>query len=281
MLTGVCATSTWFEEAILGSGWAQLRREATRDAVQRAWDRVDRRTADFASGVNPDAVRECERALADHRPHAVVIADLGHIAALHLFEARIGPLLVDFARGGGGVAFPSSDGHVVVPLLRRLFGVSWSTGVCYESDWAPPYSAHGMHAVHAATFAWGTPAECLTFGAFHATAWALLGVPPEERLFVSSPESGIAADEGRDTCAAVHAVGSGSIAFFGDINCEAPMIELLAAYCKSQAWRQGLTPPPRPRAARWWARCSADHVVATLTATAVLAIVISYSTTGG
>ena len=220
LIDGLWGSSDWYSDALTGRCWTKLRRDSTRRAVLAAWAGVHLETCSFQHGKSEDAILACERAVCHGGFHALVVADLCQADVVSCFETRMGHVLRNFANNGGAIAFPSSDGPAVTSFLWRVFGTQWKTDMCYDSEWEP-HKLDGKFTLLASTFTHGTPVDCLTFSPFHATAWALQGVPNRETLFHSPCRSASLGD--RDVCVAVHEVGSGSITFFGDINCESPM----------------------------------------------------------
>ena len=205
---------------------------------------VDMELSDVAADV-------CRLELASGAYHAVVVVDLAQDH--EFFEAELGGALQDFVRAGGAVAFPTSEGGVIVPTMARLFETAWARSGYYRTTWGP---AEENREHVRSTFG-----ERLSVGSFSAKASSLRKVPPHERCFGvmdqsrtqslvpsmagrdvskgNEPDSitadGNAMELDYDVCVATHRFGAGAIAFFGDVNCEGRTGELVSAFIGSSA----------------------------------------------
>ncbi|KAL1523060.1 hypothetical protein AB1Y20_018020 [Prymnesium parvum] len=189
--------------------------------IRRAWEGAQITRVRWVDAPRQEAA--CRAEIDSGKYDAVVVVDL---ACEHAkFEAAFGASLAAFVRAGGRVAFPSSEGMMLQPTLRRLFGTAWEPSGYYRSSWCV---AEENRAHVAATFGEGNLA------AFSAKATSVRNVPPHERCFgVSRPAEG-AADY--DVCVATHqCAGGGWVGFFGDVNCEARTALLVAAFLLSSA----------------------------------------------
>ena len=178
---GLYGGSEFFIDAIRGRplppeitvGVPKQDRELAQAQAQHAWldASVDRRN--FMHGEDADAVASCQRAIASGDYHAVVLVDLSDHNLLPTFEIALGPLLRAFAEAAGTVAFTSTEGLLLPPTLRRLFGTPWLPGAYYRTAWTAD-SGVSQHLVGGAlelSAPLRTKACCLT------------AVPPHERLF--------------------------------------------------------------------------------------------------
>lgn len=196
----------------------------------------------FAHGERVNARDACQRAIASKRFHAIVIADLttNHAA----FEEHLGPGLLDFVELGGVVVFQSSEGTELPPTLQRLFGTEWEASGYYRTNWEPVVETLKVRVT-------------LCARAFSAKACSLRNVPYGERRFGTSPTSrtqsaapglahrpvgqrqepvsvmsGAETDD-FDVCIAVHSVGRGFVAYFGDVNGEPETATLINSCCQA------------------------------------------------
>ena len=230
-----------------------------------AWKRarITRRTLVLAPADAADAAAErCADALASGAFHALVVVDLSAEAAISVFEERLGALVQAFVRGGGRVAFPTTDGAALAPVLRRLFDTCWTCSESRDGAWGPSCNSK-----------FGERFGQSLSGTFVSTAWYLRGVPADERFFLMKTREFVAQAEAAgatggasemslsmagaefDVSVAVHPCGEGSVAFFGDACCAWQTCELVAAYASTpppqqqqQQQRQlrALPPPPPP-----------------------------------
>lgn len=68
----------------------------------------------------------CEQIAAANRSgcySAIVISDLSAEAQFPKFTTLIGPALLEYVGKGGRVAFPTSEGIMLLDVLKELFGV--------------------------------------------------------------------------------------------------------------------------------------------------------------
>ena len=252
---GLYGGSEFFIDAIRGRplppeitvGVPKQDRELAQAQAQHAWldASVDRRN--FMHGEDADAVASCQRAIASGDYHAVVLVDLSDHNLLPTFEIALGPLLRAFAEAAGTVAFTSTEGLLLPPTLRRLFGTPWLPGAYYRTAWTAD-SGVSQHLVGGAlelSAPLRTKACCLT------------AVPPHERLFsaarahrptagtnlravpvdttdtAESAETTDDGDEARDVVVAVCECGRGRVGYFGDAHCTPATVGILAAFCRA------------------------------------------------
>ena len=196
------------------------------------------------------AMEACCVEIASGLYHAVVVVDLAQDH--RLFESELGTALQTFVGAGGALAFPTSEGLNLVSTMARLFETAWVGSSYYRTQWS---AAEENRENIQSTFG-----DRLSSSAFSAKACSLRKVPPHERCFgvneksrtqslvpfmtgqvVSKPAE---PDADYDVCVATHRFGEGTVAFFGDVNCEGRTAELVAAFIGStskefpvNAWR--------------------------------------------
>ena len=104
-----------------------------------AWRDMPLDWVDFEYGESSAAIQACKAALCSGRYQSVVCVDLslfeGPDSAGPLFERHLGPLMRAFVEKGGAVAFPTSEGGMIQPTLRRLFGTTWERSGYYRTTW--------------------------------------------------------------------------------------------------------------------------------------------------
>ena len=256
VIYGLALTDTpWFKEHLLGEKAALhsavAQREEDREAAAAAWRGIHVDQVSFDWAEDPQCVRICQEAIVGGNYHAIVVCDLCCQDLMeepqHLFERLIGSHLQSFARSGGRVAFPTSDGLMLFnqKVLHRLFDVSWRPCAYTAENWGPLPPDPGEGVVPTFVAPRSTPVA-------YTKATSLADVPPEERVcgVVAGGEHGVEIGEDGDWeiqeigddgdyetqkgfSAAAHAYGEGSIAYFGDTNCSRHNPPLVAAYCRA------------------------------------------------
>ena len=229
--------------------------------VPPAWKdaRITRASCWEYGELRDDRIDACRAKIESGRHRAIVVVDLSDQHAL--FERKLGDALKVFVSKGGVCAFPTSEGLLIAPTLKRLFGTSW-TGSSYYRTTFGPLDENREHV--AATFGLGNVAP------FSAKACSLRNVPRAEACFAvtedSRTESVVPVMAGRDVsrkkepdsvtasaesldvdvdvCVATHMFGAGMIGYFGDVNCEANTVELIASFVHSRAPRAFVAVPP-------------------------------------
>jgi hypothetical protein len=86
--------------------------------------------------VRPDAfgVKRCQDEIRSGKYHAIVVVDYSNPDQVKKFERDFGKLLQNFAHKGGVVAFPSSEGLIVL-TLQTYFDVDWKFSNYYRTTW--------------------------------------------------------------------------------------------------------------------------------------------------
>ena len=197
------------------------------------------------------AAEVCRLELASGAYHAVVVVDLAQDHGF--FETELGGAVQAFVRGGGAVAFPTSEGLQLASVMAHLFDTTWERSGYYRTSWG----AAEENREHVRS----TLGDRLASGTFSAKACSLRKVPPHERCFgvtdqsrtqslvpfmagqdvskgdepdsVTADSAAMASDY--DVCVATHQFGTGAVAFFGDVNCEGRTSELVAAFVAAAA----------------------------------------------
>ena len=197
------------------------------------------------------AAEVCRLELASGAYHAVVVVDLAQDHGF--FETELGGAVQAFVRGGGAVAFPTSEGLQLASVMAHLFDTTWERSGYYRTSWG---AAEENREHVRSTFG-----DRLASGTFSAKACSLRKVPPHERCFgvtdqsrtqslvpfmagqdvskgdepdsVTADSAAMASDY--DVCVATHQFGTGAVAFFGDVNCEGRTSELVAAFVAGAA----------------------------------------------
>ena len=217
-------------------------------ANEAAWRGLRHERIGLECGERPDRLELCRRAIASGRFHAIILSDLSeNHRAVPAVEHELGPTLQRFVHGGGAIAVTTCDAAMALPMLQRLFRVTWKMGGYYRTMWSP---ARENTAVVTRTF----PGELAT-GSFSAKAHAVCHVPEHERLYGTTPDSRTqsnvpfmagrdvgtrddadsvtsAAAEDYDVVCARHTYGEGSIALFCDINMESATVQRVLGYCR-------------------------------------------------
>ena len=196
------------------------------------------------------AMDVCRQEISSGKYNAIVVADLSYDHSI--FEKELGAALKSFAERGGAVAFPTSEGGNLAPTLDRLFGTGWTASGYYRTNWA--VCAENRERVSASFGAEGG-------ASFSVKACSLRNVPPHERCFGVTEESrtqshvpfmagadvskpaepdsvtaaAAALDADYDCCVAMHAVGQGKIAYFGDVNVEDATGKLVCSWVVTNA----------------------------------------------
>lgn len=241
------SVSDFMPDALMGKRIACVGRAGDPRAAS-AWRGIDVEWVDFEYGESQAAIDLCKERVSCGQFKAIVVVDLSDVgdpdSAGQLFEDHVGPVLQTFVREGGVVAFPTCEGLMLQPTLNRLFQTGWEQGGYYRTTWEPCAS--------------GNPAAFfgneLASESFSAKACSIRKVPPHERMFGTAPdsvtqshvfcmsnqpvgqrddpESVVEGVDGGDRAVsvAIHAYGAGSIAYFGDVNCEGSTAQLVAAY---------------------------------------------------
>ena len=116
--------------------------EKRRDAAD-AWIGIDVENRSFSFAEDVAKVRLCQEAIVSGEYHAVVVCDLSLRDLMEapdlLFDHVLGSHLQAFARAGGWVGFPTSDGMLLTNMgvLSRLFGVEWRVAAYTAETWGP------------------------------------------------------------------------------------------------------------------------------------------------
>lgn len=198
---------------------------------------------DYAYGEDRSAVSKINAALRARRHHSVIVCDLS--AFQDEFVQHFGDAIRQFVHASGRVAFPTCEGLLLQSVLEELFSVQWKGETYGRIYWrAPDGSAANVDAMF--------PLHSLHSGKvkaselqYSAKACSYSNVPPHEACFGNSGEGHsvfpllnfVHAARPDDLegmfkySVAVHDYGSGSIAYFGDVNAEPATCDLIAAYC--------------------------------------------------
>lgn len=203
----------------------------------------------FDYGGNPRAV---VRALDSGDHSAAIVCDLS--TEQGKFSALLGTALKRFVfERAGRVAFPTTEGLLLNPVLKALFDVPWTEAAYYRTTWAPrPDAAARLDETFPIRrfLPEGTPASTLKYS---AKACSYLDVPKEDRCYGVTEESeheslamwgALTPSVGESTAeepqgksekshvsVAMRQYGAGKICYFGDVNCEQATADLVFAFC--------------------------------------------------
>lgn len=160
------------------------------------------------------------------------MADIGHFHAK--FVAELGVALKEYVSKGGRVAFPTSEGLMLIKVLKPLFNVQWETENYRRINWrAPTGRGDAIDRVFPLKRLISSKSKASEIE-YSAKACSYKNVPPHEAFFGNIGEghskfplldfvhkAGADEPEGMwNYSVAVHKHDNGSIAFFGDVNCE-------------------------------------------------------------
>lgn len=203
---------------------------------------------DYKYGECDSARLEIESALRARLHSSVIVCDLS--AHHDEFVLHFGDALCDFVRQGGRVAFPTSEGLLLQPVLRRLFQVQWEGAMYRRVCWCPP---NGRAADEVNRM---FPLKRLHSGKimasdlkYSAKACSFKNVPLDEAFFGNTGEGHSvfplldfvhASQPGEPEdmwhyAVAVRQFGDGFAAFFGDVNAEPATCDLIAAFVLADA----------------------------------------------
>lgn len=209
---------------------------------------------DFKYGENPDPII---KALDSGDHTAAIVCDLS--IEQGKFTSLLGSVLKRFVfQNGGRLAFPTTEGLLLNPVLKTLFQVPWNEACYYGTTWGPRRDASTrldiVFPIHN-FLPQATRASKLTF---HAKACSYVDVPEEDRCYgvtkacqshselirpVYSDDDedgdsneGAAEDpyedsEKSEVVVAVRNCGAGKICFFGDVNAGNETTNLVFAFC--------------------------------------------------
>lgn len=194
---------------------------------------------------------QCETARAEilsalraRRHNTVIVCDLSEYH--DQFVLHFGDALRHFVRLGGRVAFPTCEGLLLLPVLRRLFQVQWKEGMYGRAYWCPADAcADQVDRLF--------PLKRLHSGKilaselkYHAKACSYKNVPKHEAFFgntvvdhsvFSFPDFSQDSDSDEEEkeemwqyAVAVRRYGDGIVAFFGDVNADPPTCDLIASF---------------------------------------------------
>lgn len=182
--------------------------------------------------VRPDAfgVKRCQNEIRSGRYQSIVVLDYSNPDLVKKFERDFGKLLQNFARAGGAVAFPSSEG-LIISTLQNYFDVEWKFSDYYRTNWGPCLEDNEIN-IHR-NFGNGTLSKSVIKG--YSAKGCSFRVPKHERCFGVTDESTTQSlvpfmagrdkskqegEDDYDVVVAVHDFGKGVIAYFGDVNAE-------------------------------------------------------------
>ena len=252
-IEGFCPVD-WMADQLSGSPKAP--RPQSSASARQAWafaeiTRVECFAVDASNVLRPDAdaLDRCRQEIASGVYHAIVVVDLGN--ELPRFEQELGPMLAGFAKAGGAVAFPTSDGLQASTSLKNVFGTEWEGSGYYRTNWdvAEENRAHVESVFGSGVAGFSAKACSLKKVPAHERCW---GVTEDSRTqsnvpFMAGndvskegePDSITAAAErlalDYDVCVATHQIGSGWILYAGDVNCEPHTVKLVASFVQSKA----------------------------------------------
>jgi hypothetical protein len=218
LIQGMSISGEWMATNITGQGDVVPGLPSPDPRVLDAVQRLNLRftPVDFHYGRENNA-RACVRALESGAFHAVVVCDLSDRGCIPSFQASLGTPLRNFATAGGRVAFPTSEGHFVAPVLREIFGVQWEHG---DYGGVRIQRTSGNDALIDAFF----PAAGVT--SFYEKVLSYKNVPADENMFSNTKgQAGVAVKKIGDA--------GGLVAYFGDHNCQPDTVLLLLAYASA------------------------------------------------
>ena len=136
--------------------------------------------------VRPDAfgVKRCQNEIRSGRYQAIVVLDYSNPDLAKKFERDFGKLLQNFARAGGAVAFPSSEG-LIISTLQNYFDVEWKFSDYYRTNWGPCLEDNEIN-IHR-NFGNGTLSKSVIKG--YSAKGCSFRVPKHERCFGVTEES--------------------------------------------------------------------------------------------
>lgn len=138
-IEGYCQVP-WMESSYMGgrspSGRSSNSPFPGRHSIFRVWCTDPERLRE--DHVPPDAfsVKRCQNEIRSGKYNAIVVMDYSCPELIDKFERAFGILLQNFARAGGLVAFPSSEG-LISSTLRKYFDVEWEHMNYYRTTWGP------------------------------------------------------------------------------------------------------------------------------------------------
>ena len=253
VIDGTGTSSNFMSEGLLLlAGDAQIDKPTTDEQLRaveaslKTWQGLRHERLGLEGGERPDRLELCRRAISSGRFHAIILSDLSEVSrAIPAVERELGSTLQRFAEGGGAIAVTTCDSAMTLPMLQRLFGVTWTSGGYYRTTWGPCLE----NATVAATFP-----GALATSSFSAKAHAVRNVPKHERLFGTTPDSCsqslVPSMAGREVCkradadsvtgtpedydvvVARHTYGVGALALFCDINMEPATVQLCLGFCR-------------------------------------------------
>lgn len=197
--------------------------------------------------AQPDAfgVKRCQKEIRSGKYHVIVVIDYSSPDLVKKFERDFGKLLQNFARAGGVVAFPSSEG-LIVSTLQDFFDVEWKLSNYYRTTWGPCLEDNESTIIR--NFGCGTLSRNVIKN--YSAKAVSMRVPKHERCFGVTKDSTTQSmvpfmsgldrskkdgEDDYDVVVAVHDFGQGVIAYFGDVNAEDQTIALVAAFVESRA----------------------------------------------
>lgn len=187
------------------------------------------------------------------RHRATIVCDLS--VQQSEFKLFLGTAVKRFADNGGRVAFPTTEGLLLLPVLKALFSVPWKEGSYYRSTWAARPSAAAAVDAAFPIKRFLPDHKMASEISFSAKACSYLNVPAADRCFGVTADSeheslsmmlagerkpalgepSEAEPEGpseeSNVSVAKRRFGTGEICFFGDVNCESTTKELVMAFC--------------------------------------------------
>lgn len=186
----------------------------------------------YDHGENVEAVLAAMRR---HDYNAIIVCDLS--TEQNAFAIGLGSEIQKYVRSGGRVAFPTSEGLNLIPVLKELFEVPWTRAGYSRQDWvASPQSA----ALLTAQFPMEN-SQRVTDYKFCVKGCSYKNVPQSDRCFELAPYeeesdedneySGASiANQESEVIVAVRSYGDGFVSYFGDVNCELPTAKLVGAF---------------------------------------------------
>lgn len=206
---------------------------------------------DFGYGANPGPVIS---ALDSGDHSAAIVCDLS--TEQSKFMALLGTAVKRFVYDRAGrLAFPTTEGLLLNPVLKALFEVPWTEAAYYRTTWGPrPDTAARMDETFPIRkfLPEATAASALTYS---AKACSYLNVPKEDRCYgvtedsqheslsmamAGAPAPGVGERTAEDpygesekshVSVAMRKCGDGKICYFGDVNAEKSTTNLVIAFC--------------------------------------------------
>eukprot|EP00178_Gracilaria_changii_P003310 TRINITY_DN1487_c0_g1_i1.p2 TRINITY_DN1487_c0_g1~~TRINITY_DN1487_c0_g1_i1.p2 ORF type:complete len:588 (-),score=78.18 TRINITY_DN1487_c0_g1_i1:4154-5917(-) len=181
-----------------------------------------------------ESVEAVEQAMRSHDYNAIIVCDLS--AEQNAFAIGLGSLIQQYVRSGGRVAFPTTEGLNLIPVLKELFDVPWTRSSYGREQWqANPQSA----ALLSSQFPLANDEQAVNMQ-FCVKGCSYTNVPQSDRCFEAKQYHDeeeydedyppVTTRSESPVLVAVRSYGNGYVSYFGDVNCELPTAKLVGAF---------------------------------------------------